>query len=97
MKGNRWYDKHPKLSKYLDGLKYLDDQKRDTIIVGIMVIIKEECPNLLEDFVMEFPLPLYRKRWYDKDPYLWLLFNGLKYANKNLIKRVKEYIELMSQ
>lgn len=97
MKGNRWYDKHPKLSMYLDRLKDLDDEERDEIIVGIMVLIKKECPNLLEEFVMEFPLPLYRKRWYDKDPYLWILFNGLKYANASLIERVTKYLELNSK
>ena len=84
----RWYDKNVKLAKYLDSLKEMPGAKRDKIIIEIMVLIKENNPTLLDDFVSEFPLSLNRRRWYDKDPYLWLLFNGLKYANEDLLQTV---------
>ena len=89
----RWYDKNGKLSKHLDSLKEMPGVKRDKIIIEIMVLIKENNPTLLDDFVGEFPLSLNRRRWYDKDPYLWLLFNGLKYANEDLIQKVISFFD----
>lgn len=90
---SRWYDKYEKLGKHLDSLKEMEPIKRDNLIKGIMVIIKEENPDLLEDFVMEFPKEIRRRRWYDHDPYLWLLINGLKYGKEKLLKKVTVYLE----
>ena len=89
----RWYDKNETLANYLDSLKEMPGVKKDKIIIEIMVLIKENNPTLLDDFVGEFPLNLNRRRWYDKDPYLWLLFNGLKYANDDLLQKVISFFE----
>ncbi len=90
----RRYDKHEKLGQYLDSLKKIDENTRDGFIEGIMLLIKENNPHLLDDLVMGFPLSLHRIRWYDKDPYLWLIFNGLEYANEKLLNEVASYLEL---
>ena len=90
---NRWYDKHPKLALLLEGLCNVKGSQRNTIISGIMEIIKLTTPNLLEQYVLDFPLDIKRRRWYDRDPYLWLIFNGLKYANANLLTNVTIFLQ----
>jgi len=91
-RNNRWYDKHARLAKLLEGLKELPEKGRDSVIPGIMSLIKENAPNLLERYVLDFPLDIQRRRWYDKDPYLWLIFNGLQYAPKKLLEKVTEFL-----
>jgi hypothetical protein len=90
---NRWYDKYPKLALLLESLCTVKGSQRNTIISSIMEIIKLTTPNLLEHYVLDFPLDIKRRRWYDRDPYLWLIFNGLKYANSKLIKNVTDYLQ----
>jgi hypothetical protein len=43
---------------------------------------------------MDFPLDINRRRWYDKDPYLWLIMNGLKYASDELLASVTKYLSV---
>jgi hypothetical protein len=93
MKRNmRWYDKYPKLAKLLEGLKDIRGDRRDEIISGVMLLIKQNAPNLLERYVLDFPLDIKRRRWYDCDPYLWLIFNGLQYASKPLIEKATKFL-----
>ncbi|MFQ5994868.1 MAG: hypothetical protein ACE5K1_07215 [Acidiferrobacterales bacterium] len=89
----RWYDKHDELGRYLDLIAHMHDDERDEFVKGIMHLIKQIQPNLLTDLVLEFPLDLFRRRWYDKDPYLWLVFNGLEYAGQDLISKVIDYFK----
>ncbi|MBN1981319.1 MAG: hypothetical protein JW795_07310 [Chitinivibrionales bacterium] len=89
----RWYDKDKKLSKYLEYFKTMKKDFRDELVGGIMDIIKENQSSLIDDHVLEFPLNLNQRRWYDKDPYLWLIFNGLSKAENSLLEKVKEYLE----
>lgn len=89
----RWYDKHDELGRYLDLMAEMHPKERDEFVKGIMGIIKKNKPDLLTDLVLEFPLDLFRRRWYDKDPYLWLLFNGLEYVDDNLLKKVIDYFK----
>jgi hypothetical protein len=90
---NRWYDKHPKLALLLESLCTVKGSQRNTIISGIMEIIKLSTPNLLEQYVLDFPLDIKRRRWYDRDPYLWLIFNGLRYANAKLLTNVTRFLQ----
>ncbi len=90
---SRWYDNYERLGQQLENLKEMDSRKRDILIKGIMTIIKEQSPELLEDFMFEFPLKIKRRRWYDNDPYLWLLINGLKNGRDELLQQVAEYLE----
>ena len=93
MKQNkRWYDVHPKLGTSLDKLKDMKPPRRKTVITGILAILRQMCPGLMEQCVMDFPLNILKRRWYDKDPYLWLTFNGLRSAEKNVLKKVTEYL-----
>jgi hypothetical protein len=39
-------------------------------------------------------MDIYQKRWYDKDPYLWITLNGLSFGNKKLWDSVAALIEL---
>lgn len=90
---NRWYDKYEKLGDQIDRLKFTKRSHRDQLVQGVMKIIKKDTPSLLDRFVMDFPLDILRRRWYDKDPYLWLIINGLKYADKDLLDKVTEFLE----
>lgn len=89
---SRWYDKYDTLGKNLDKLKGMEQTKLDKLIVGIINIAKEHDPNLLHEFLKQLPMNISRKRWYDKDPYLWIIFNGLKYADQSLLKKVDKYL-----
>lgn len=95
-KMGRWYDQYERFSHQLDLLRDCDEERRDEIVQGMILIIRENnASNILEDFILEFPLDFYRKRWYDQDPYLWLVINGLKHASKELIDLITEYMEKM--
>lgn len=90
---SRWYDKHTILSREIDLMRDMDDQQQDHLMRGIMKIIRQRCPTLLDDFVDDFPMDIHRKRWYDQDPYVWLTINGLQYAQDDLIRAVESYLE----
>ena len=90
---NRWYDKYEKLGRHIDQMKDMESGRRDNLVRGIMAIIRKHNPNLLEQFVLDFPLELNRQRWYDNDPYLWLTINGLQHAQLDLLETVALYME----
>lgn len=93
---SRWYDKHTILSRAIDLMRDMDDEQRDHLMPGIMKIIRQRCPTLLDDFVDDFPMDIHRKRWYDQDPYFWLTINALQYAQDDLIRAVESYLESAS-
>ena len=91
---NRWYDKHAKLGKRLDTFKEMDQKIRDHLLKGVMDMVKNYDPSLLSyEKAFDFPLTFNRRRWYDKDPYLWLMFNTLKMADDTLLRSVEDYLE----
>ena len=83
----RWYDKNPELSGYIDYLRDVEPDRRDKIIGDLKDLISD---GLIDDNVLEFPLTT-KRRWYDSDPYAWLVINALKYADDELIDRVIGY------
>ncbi len=90
----RWYDKSKELRKYIESLKDMDKKKRDNILKDILVMIREDAPGLItSDSAIDFPLELNRRRWYDSDPYLWLIINGLKEAEDEFLQRVIKYLK----
>jgi hypothetical protein len=89
----RWYDKELNLGKNIDRLKHASNNRRDTMLRGILRIINQYNPSLLDDNVMNFPLDIEKRRWYDSDPDLWLIVNGLKYANQEIKDNVANYME----
>ena len=70
-----------------------DANFRDYLLSGVMGIIRSHDRQLLDKFVSEFPLDFNRRRWYDQDPYLWLIVNGLSYAGQDLLDAVADYLE----
>ena len=88
----RWYDSHP-IGKYLDLFKGMSKKQRDPYILGIMKIAKKCGSSFIDDSVMEFPLELIRRRWYDRDPNLWIVFNGLERADVKLLDEISVYLE----
>jgi hypothetical protein len=90
-KNNRWYDRH-RVGKYLDLFRDMTKDERDPIILGIMQLVKEYGSAFIDESVMDFPLELLRRRWYDKDPYLWIIFNGLQRAEPELLDKIADYL-----
>ncbi|MFW8601080.1 hypothetical protein ACOHYD_06320 [Desulfobacterota bacterium M19] len=88
----RWYDKYEKLGRHIDAMKDMDSNRRDALLQGIMAIIRRHSPDLLEKFILEFPLDNSRQRWYDSDPYLWLTINGLQHGRPDLLETVALYM-----
>jgi hypothetical protein len=84
-KSHRWYDRMPALAGALDSLRTSKAASRDKCIREILALVKDKSPGLLDRFVMQFPLNLFRRRWYDTDPYIWLVFNGLRFADDDLL------------
>ncbi|MBU0480695.1 MAG: hypothetical protein KKG47_06320 [Proteobacteria bacterium] len=89
----RWYDAHEKLGKNIDKLKYTEKNLRDFLLSKVMRMIKQHDPHLLDKFVDRFPLDIKRRRWYDQDPYLWLIINGLEYGRQELLDEVGNLLE----
>ncbi|MBU0675214.1 MAG: hypothetical protein KJ950_11275 [Proteobacteria bacterium] len=89
----RWYDGHKKLGRNIDQLQYLDGHFRDYLLAGVLKLIRRDEPRLLDTFVAEFPFEFHRRRWYDRDPYLWLIINGLQYAGLGLQDAVADFLE----
>ncbi len=90
---NRWYDANRKLRYYLGYLQHVDRPLREKIVRDLMDLVKEYDGVLLDRFAEEYPLEIRKQRWYDQNPYLWILFNGLRYASDELVDIVIEYFE----
>jgi hypothetical protein len=88
----RWYDKHEGLSAALDKLRSTDDARQERIVEEVKKIITKRDPDLIERVCAEFPLSPFRRRWYDKNPYLWLVVNALRYADDRTIREVVAHI-----
>jgi hypothetical protein len=88
---NRWYDKYPGLQKSIEKLKDLDKHERDEIIQGIKDLIFNYDNELIANNSMEFPLEC-KRRWYDSDPYAWLVINALQYVDEDLITDIIIYL-----
>jgi hypothetical protein len=91
----RWYDSNEKLRNYIESLKSIEPVLRNKIVRDLMECVRKKNPSLLDSFVEEYPLETRNQRWYDQDPYLWILMNGLKYADDDIIISVIDYFEEM--
>jgi len=84
----RWYDAHEEFAELLESLKTAKAGDRDRVVAGVLDIITADAPILLEKYLLDFPLDQKRRRWYDRDPYLWLMVNGLEHAGVKLLRKV---------
>ncbi len=85
MQKNRWYDKNPVLGNYIESLKLLEKNVMEKILIGIKDIIKKNDASLIDRTVLSFTI---KRRWYDQDPYAWLIINALQFADKKIITTV---------
>ncbi len=88
----RWYDKNPELKKWLERLKHAEEEKRNIILDGIKQLDSNFDSDLIDRHVMEFPMEM-KRRWYDQNPYCWLIINGLKYADDIFLQKVIDYLQ----
>ncbi len=87
----RWYDSNPRLALLLNLLKNQEKKCRDDIINELKDIINDYDDTLIDRHVSEFPM-LEKRRWYDKDPYSWLVINSIKFADDVLITRIINHL-----
>lgn len=93
MKKKRWYDKHKDLAEHLEAFKSMDKRHVNRILKALVPFARSLQPSLFEEHLMEFPLDLFRRRWYDEDPYLWNVVNGLQYAHDTTIAKVITFLD----
>ena len=86
----RWYDKYPELSDQFKVLSKISQKRLDAVLIGVKDIIKIYEPGLIDHSVLNFED---KRRWYDKDPYTWLIINALAHAKKRIIDRVIAYLK----
>jgi hypothetical protein len=91
---SRWYDKRPRLGKKLDEFKAMDQQVREPILREIIDMVKKKKPSLLtSEKALDFRFDSFRLRWYEHDPYLWLVFNVLQLADVAILELVEYHLE----
>jgi hypothetical protein len=88
----RWYDKHPLLAEHLKKLMSMEPRRREKIATGILQIINETAPDLLAMPFFKSPPKEIRKRWYDKEPLIWLAMNVPKYLDEGNLRKVMDYL-----
>ena len=93
MKKNRWYDKHEGLANHLESLKFMPKRQYDEMLKDLIALARLLHPNLFEEHLLEYPLDLKKRRWYDDDPYLWLVINGLRFAEDEVIQKVVTFFD----
>ncbi|MBN1306391.1 MAG: hypothetical protein JXA18_00640 [Chitinispirillaceae bacterium] len=93
MKKNRWYDKHEGLANHLEALKILPKRQLNELLKDLIAFARLLHPTLFEDHLFEYPLDLKRRRWYDDDPYLWLVVNGLRFTDDEIIRKVVAFFD----
>ncbi len=89
----RWYDQYEVLTRSLEVLKGMSRKERHPLVKDVLTIIRKEAPEIIDDTVMDYPLDSHRRRWYDRDPYLWLMVNSLQYAEPSLVRKVAIFME----
>ena len=87
----RWYDDNPRLALLLNLLRNQDKGCRDNIINELKDIIIYYDDSLIDIHVVDFPMTE-KRRWYDKDPYSWLVINSIKYADNELLSRITKHL-----
>lgn len=90
---SRWYDSNWKLRNYLESLKTVEPCLCEKIVRDLMDLVREYDPVLLDRFASEYPLADKKQRWYDQNPYCWILINGLEHASPEIIESVIDYFE----
>jgi hypothetical protein len=88
----RWYDSVPELRGLIERLRDLGKDKRDALFDGIKKLDPDFDTKFIDRHVLEFPMHL-KRRWYDQDPYSWLVINALKYADGPLLDRVIDFLK----
>ncbi len=88
----RWYDNHSKLMHAIHMLKPLKGKALDEIVIELKNIICRHDTDLIDRYFMAFPLKPFKRRWYDKDPYLWIVINSLRFADQDTLEDVIEFI-----
>jgi len=90
-KHRRWYDRIRYFSEIINDIERLSVEDRDQLLMEIQKLIASYDSDLVDRHVNQFSFNE-RRRWYDRDPYAWLILNSLKFADDVLLMRVAKFI-----
>jgi hypothetical protein len=83
----RWSDNDSELTFLIESLRFVTEENIERAMVELKDLIDAETPELINIHVEKFVL---RRRWYDDNPYTWLVLNSLKYAPSKLLHKSKD-------
>lgn len=89
----RWYDLYPGFAESLEALKNLESSKRERIAKRVLRIVYGKDRDVIDDYVLSFSSSVGKKRWYDSNPFLWLIVNGLKGANPEVLSNTARLLK----
>jgi hypothetical protein len=71
--------------------------QKSRLAAGALAILRQADASVLDKKAINFPLEMFRRRWYDNDQQLWLLVNGLRYVDEAVVEKVTFYLESNSR
>ena len=92
MNENSGCQNNEQMNRCIEGLRHMPSFERHRLVQGMMCLIIYYEDDLLDRFVLDFPLEPDNGQWYDQDPYLWLVINGLQYGNPSLQRQIAAYL-----
>jgi hypothetical protein len=72
----------------LENLRFSERGIQKSIVKGVEKVLTREDPRFIDKVSDRFPMDPLKRRWYDKDPYLWLVINSLLYTDRRVIDEV---------
>lgn len=74
-------------------MKGLDKGNSEEIFEEVREIIQNKEPGVIDQHVDEFPLSADKRRWYDKEPYSWMIVNAMKFVRDDTLERVNRHLK----
>lgn len=89
-RGYRWFDSSEPLARSIGLLKHLHKRRRDRVFDDIRKVIEDWSPGIFDKEVSGLT---FKRRWYDKDPYAWLVINVMEKVPEDLYPKIIEIID----
>jgi hypothetical protein len=90
---SRWYDDKKRLAKLLEELRTVHPKYSYDIVSGVLAILRQTDPDILNRFEIPSDIERFNKRWYDEDPLYWLSLNSLKNADRAVLDKIEDFLE----
>ena len=87
----RWHDRDPLMRLSMAELKIHPVEIQDKMMVEIKTILDRHDPMIIERHVGRFTM---KRRWYDHNPFTWMVINSLKFAPRKVREEAAEVLAL---